>query len=113
MQLTADHFLYWGVALLPFVGGAIAWILFDLAELASIRIRQRDRKAAIRAKNADLARPTEWTSTSNGKSTKRRDSGWDQAYRLTEGDFEALEETECTPRRCNCVLDQSPMEGGE
>lgn len=99
MQLTADQLLYWGVALLPFVGGAIAWILFDLAELASIRIRQRDRKAAIRAKNADR------------KHKPKR--VWDQAYRLTEGDFEALEKTECTPRRCNCVLDQSPMEGGE
>lgn len=99
MQITADQFLYWGVALLPFVGGALAWILFDFVELANIRIRQRDRKAAIRAKNADRHRKPKRV--------------WGQGYRLTERDFEQLADTECTPRRCDCVLDQSPMEGGE
>jgi len=89
MQITADQFLYWGVALLPFVGGALAWILFDLVDIAAIRRRQRDRKAAIRAKNAD----------------PNREPVWDQEYRLTEDDFGLLEATEHT---FDGVLDQSP-----
>lgn len=94
MSVSTQDFLYWGVALLPVAGGLIAWAAFDYVEVAAIRRRQRDRKAAIRAKNADLARKAKRV--------------WDQDYRLNEQAFERVAATECTPRRCHCVLDQSP-----